>query len=143
MATLEGRRSTPQVTHTANDTVLVERLPNHVVARIDRPQSANALNVDVIEALHAVIDDVEATPRILVITGSRPGVFVGGSDIEDLARRRHEGLIGPVVRLLNRVALHPTFLHRGDRWPGHRRRRRARRRMRPAHRHRAGALRSA
>ncbi|WP_435587599.1 enoyl-CoA hydratase-related protein [Micromonospora aurantiaca (nom. illeg.)] len=57
------------------------------VATIDRPQTRNALSIDVLRALAAAMDRAEADPavRVLVLTGG-PRLFASGADIRELRR---------------------------------------------------------
>jgi enoyl-CoA hydratase len=65
----------------------IERLPDRVVATLDRPTVRNAIGQDTIDALHALCAELEAEPRILIITGAG-GVFASGADIAELRERR-------------------------------------------------------
>lgn len=64
----------------------VERLPDRVVVTLDRPDVRNAIDKATTEALHAVCAELEAEPRILIITGTG-GVFASGADIAELRER--------------------------------------------------------
>jgi enoyl-CoA hydratase len=65
----------------------IERLPDRVVATLDRPAVRNAIGQATIDALHALCAELEAEPRILIITGAG-GVFASGADIAELRERR-------------------------------------------------------
>ncbi|GAA1980991.1 enoyl-CoA hydratase/isomerase family protein [Microbacterium pumilum] len=67
----------------------VARTPDRVVAAIDRPATRNAIDQQLIDALHALCAELEAAPRILILTGS-DGVFASGADISQLRERRAE-----------------------------------------------------
>ena len=67
----------------------VERRPDRVVATLDRPAVRNAIGQATIDALHALCDELEAEPRILILTGAG-GVFASGADIAELRDRRAE-----------------------------------------------------
>jgi enoyl-CoA hydratase len=69
------------------DILRVERLPDRVVATLDRPAVRNAIGQETIDALHALCAELEAEPRILIITGAG-GVFASGADIAELRERR-------------------------------------------------------
>jgi enoyl-CoA hydratase/carnithine racemase len=87
--------------------LVVEESNGVVVATVNRPAQANALDRVVVDGLHAVLDQIERTPRFLVITGA-DARFVGGSDLGFLANRRlHDGLTGPVVALFDRLERAP------------------------------------
>ena len=69
------------------ETVLVERLPDRVVATLNRPDKRNAIDQATIDALHVLCAELEAEPRTLILTGSG-GVFASGADIAQLRERR-------------------------------------------------------
>lgn len=64
----------------------IERLPDRVVATLDRPETRNAIDLATIDELHALCAELEAEPRILIITGAG-GVFASGADIAQLRDR--------------------------------------------------------
>ncbi len=65
----------------------VERLPDRIVATLDRPEKRNAIDHATIDALHELCAELEAEPRILILTGAG-GVFASGADIAELVERR-------------------------------------------------------
>ena len=67
--------------------LIVERLPDRVVATLSRPETRNAIDQNLIDALHALCAELEAEPRTLIVTGSG-GVFASGADIAELRERR-------------------------------------------------------
>jgi enoyl-CoA hydratase len=67
--------------------LLVERTDDRVVATLNRPDKRNAIDQATIDALHALCDELEADPRVLILTGSG-GVFASGADIAQLRERR-------------------------------------------------------
>ncbi|HYJ50677.1 MAG TPA: enoyl-CoA hydratase/isomerase family protein [Microbacterium sp.] len=67
--------------------LLVDRLPDRVVATLNRPEKRNAIDQDTIDALHALCAELEAAPRTLILTGAG-GVFASGADIAQLRDRR-------------------------------------------------------
>lgn len=69
--------------------VRVERLGDRVVATLDRPDVRNAIDQDTIDRLHALCAELEASPRVLILTGAG-GVFASGADIAQLRERRAE-----------------------------------------------------
>jgi enoyl-CoA hydratase len=69
----------PEVLH-------IERGADRVVATLDRPETRNAIDRATIDRLHALCAELEAEPRILVLTGSG-GVFASGADIAQLRER--------------------------------------------------------
>lgn len=74
---------------------------------LDRPEARNAIDGDMIAALHEVCAGLEERPRILVLRGSE-GVFAAGADIRQLLARDREGALrGVNSRLMDRVAKLP------------------------------------
>lgn len=97
----------------------VERLDDRIVATLRRPEVRNAIDRETIDALHALCDELEDAPRILILTGS-DGVFASGADIRELRERtssdaleginthaftRLEALPMPVIAAIDGVAL--------------------------------------
>lgn len=64
----------------------IERRADRVVATLDRPEARNAIDQATIDELHALCAELEAEPRILIITGAG-GVFASGADIAELRDR--------------------------------------------------------
>lgn len=65
----------------------IERLDDRVVATLDRPEKRNAIDQAMIDELHELCAELEAEPRILILTGAG-GVFASGADIAELRERR-------------------------------------------------------
>lgn len=66
--------------------VRVERLKDRVVVTLDRPEVRNAIDQAMIDGLHRVCAELEASPRTLILTGAG-GVFASGADIAQLRDR--------------------------------------------------------
>lgn len=64
----------------------IERRDDRVVAVLNRPQVRNAIDQAVIDELHALCEELEENPRVLILTGS-DGVFASGADIGQLRDR--------------------------------------------------------
>jgi enoyl-CoA hydratase len=79
------RENVPEATGDA--AVRIDRSGDHVVAALDRPSRRNAIDQRMIDELHALCDELEREPRVLVITGSG-GDFAAGADIAELRDRR-------------------------------------------------------
>lgn len=71
------------------DALRVESADDRMIVTLTRPEKKNAIDQRMIDDLHAVCDDLEATPRTLIISGSG-GVFAAGADIAQLRERRAE-----------------------------------------------------
>ena len=65
----------------------VQRASDRVIATLDRPETRNAIDQELVDALHALCAELETDPRVLVITGAG-GVFASGADISQLRDRR-------------------------------------------------------
>ncbi len=85
----------------------VEDRDDRVVARIDRPETRNAIDAELVGALHELCADLERRPRVLVLAGG-DGIFVSGANIAELReRRREDALRGINSSLFERVAALP------------------------------------
>lgn len=67
--------------------LLIERRADRVTATLNRPEKRNAIDQDMIDALHALCAELEAEPRTLILTGGE-SVFAAGADIAQLRERR-------------------------------------------------------
>lgn len=65
--------------------LVIDSSPDRVVARLNRPDKRNAIDREMIDALHALCEELEAEPRILILTGA-DGVFAAGADITSYVR---------------------------------------------------------
>ncbi|MGH1525915.1 enoyl-CoA hydratase/isomerase family protein [Leifsonia sp. L25] len=70
----------------APTTLVVTESADRVVATLNRPEVRNAIDQRMVDELHALCDDLERDPRILILTGSE-GVFASGADIAELRER--------------------------------------------------------
>lgn len=66
--------------------LVVEDAPTHLHIRLNRPEVRNAIDRRMVAELHEVCAELEARPRILVLSGA-PGVFASGADIAELRER--------------------------------------------------------
>ncbi|MBI4940508.1 MAG: enoyl-CoA hydratase/isomerase family protein [Actinobacteria bacterium] len=81
----------------------VEDGEDRVVVRLDRPERRNAIDQEMVDALHDICDDLERRPRVLLLVGEG-GTFAAGADIRQLLeRRREDALRGVNSRLFGRV----------------------------------------
>jgi enoyl-CoA hydratase len=67
--------------------LIIERSDDRIVATLSRPEVRNAIDQAMIDALHSLCAELEATPRTLIVIGS-DGVFASGADIAQLRDRR-------------------------------------------------------
>ncbi len=70
-----------------NAPLLIEARDTHVLATLNRPEKRNAIDQDLIDALHALSEELEQHPRTLILRGEG-GTFAGGADIAQLRERR-------------------------------------------------------
>jgi len=70
-----------------DDTLLIERRDDRVVARVNRPHVRNAIDQRLVDLLHELCAELEESPRILILTGTG-GVFASGADIRQMLQRR-------------------------------------------------------
>ena len=68
--------------------VLTERIGNVLIVTINRPESANAVNLAVTIALGDALEEAEhdSDVRVIIITGSGDRSFCAGADLKALAR---------------------------------------------------------
>ena len=69
--------------------LLVDRRPDRVVATLNRSDKRNAIDREMIDALHQLCAELEVQPRTLILAGSG-GDFAAGADIAQLRARRAE-----------------------------------------------------
>ncbi|GAB2944570.1 enoyl-CoA hydratase/isomerase family protein [Micromonospora polyrhachis] len=65
----------------------IEELPDRLVVTLDRPEKRNAVDADLVAALHEVCARLEQEPRLLLLTGGTDGIFAAGADIGQLRER--------------------------------------------------------
>ncbi|KYH45123.1 enoyl-CoA hydratase/isomerase family protein [Branchiibius sp. NY16-3462-2] len=83
--------------------VLLEQADDRVVVRLNRPQARNAIDQEMVDALHEVCAGLEADPRIALIIGEG-STFAAGADIAALReRRRADALRGINSALFDRI----------------------------------------
>ena len=70
-----------------NSPLLVEQRDGYVLATLNRPEKRNAIDQDLIDALHELCAGLEAKPQTLILRGAE-GTFAGGADIAQLRERR-------------------------------------------------------
>jgi enoyl-CoA hydratase len=76
---------------------------DRAVVRLTRPEVRNAIDQQMVTELHAVCDELERTPRLLLLIGDG-GTFAAGADIAELReRRRDDALRGINSRLFDRI----------------------------------------
>ncbi|MEV0391935.1 enoyl-CoA hydratase/isomerase family protein [Polymorphospora rubra] len=71
----------------AGVSVAVEERADRVVVTLDRPEKRNAIDADMVDALHEVCARLERDPKLLLLTGGADGIFAGGADIAQLRER--------------------------------------------------------
>ena len=88
-------------------TLIVTRASDRVHAQLNRPAVRNAIDQTMVDELHRVCGELEAEPRILILSGMN-GVFASGADISELRERRSDdALLGINSGLFARIAALP------------------------------------
>ncbi|MFG1925434.1 enoyl-CoA hydratase/isomerase family protein [Cryptosporangium sp. NPDC048952] len=91
--------------------LVVEAAADRVVWRLNRPEVRNAIDQELVDALHAACAEVEASPRVVLIVGEG-GTFAAGADIAQLRDRRREdalrGINSSVFERIHRLPM-PTI----------------------------------
>ncbi len=85
----------PPMASDPSTTVTCEMREGHVaVVTLNRPASRNAVNSELAQALHAVVERVEADPDVwvVVLTAAGTDVFCAGADLKEVAAGRVESL---------------------------------------------------
>ena len=83
--------------------LLVERHSDRTIIRLNRPEVRNAIDQTMVDALHAVCAELEAEPKVAILTGTS-GVFAAGADISQLRnRRRDDALAGINSKIFSRI----------------------------------------
>lgn len=90
-----------------SERILLEQREGYLLARFNRPEARNAMDTEFVRELHALCDQLEREPQLLVLTGSQ-GFFAAGADIRQLRNRtKEEALMGINGRAFDRVASLP------------------------------------
>ena len=88
-------------------TLLLDRRPDRLHVRLNRPDVRNAIDQAMVDELHTVCAELELEPRMLIISGSN-GIFASGADIAQLRERRAaDALQGINSGLFSRIARLP------------------------------------
>ena len=88
---------------TTNHSLLVEESAGRVVLRLNRPEVRNAIDQEMVDALHEACGLLEREPRVALLIG-QGGVFAAGADIAQLReRRRDDALRGINSKIFDRV----------------------------------------
>jgi enoyl-CoA hydratase len=96
-------------------TLLISEGSDRVHVRLHRPEVRNAIDAAMATELHAVCAHLEATPKILMLSGTEAdpvagtkAIFASGADIAQLReRRRDDALAGINSGLFDRIAKLP------------------------------------
>ncbi|WP_134738086.1 enoyl-CoA hydratase/isomerase family protein [Nocardioides sp. 503] len=83
--------------------LLVEESDDRVVLRLNRPEARNAIDQEMVDALHDACALLERHPRVALL-GGEGGTFAAGADIGQLReRRRDDALRGINSGIFDRV----------------------------------------
>lgn len=96
-------------------TVRITEREDRLLVRLHRPEMRNAIDTTMVSELHGVCANLEATPKILILTGTpadpttgSKAIFASGADIAQLReRRRDDALAGINSALFDRIAKLP------------------------------------
>jgi enoyl-CoA hydratase len=96
-------------------TLKLTEFDDRLYVRLDRPEVKNAIDQLMVDELHAVCAYLEATPKVLVLSGTpadpgtgTKGIFASGADIAQLRmRRRDDALAGINSGIFDRLAKLP------------------------------------
>ncbi|MEV0349879.1 enoyl-CoA hydratase/isomerase family protein [Nonomuraea sp. NPDC050680] len=84
-------------------TLIVEEGADRVVWRLNRPEVRNAIDRELVTALHQACAAVEEEPRVVLLTGEGPA-FAAGADIAQLRERnRDDALRGINSKIFDRI----------------------------------------
>ncbi|WP_433518679.1 enoyl-CoA hydratase/isomerase family protein [Nonomuraea sp. CA-143628] len=84
-------------------TLIVEEGADRVVWRLNRPEVRNAIDRELVAALHQACAAVEEEPRVVLLTGEGPA-FAAGADIAQLRERnREDALRGINSKIFDRI----------------------------------------
>ncbi|MGC5015850.1 enoyl-CoA hydratase/isomerase family protein [Streptosporangium sp. DT93] len=88
---------------TAGASLIVEEAPDRVVWRLNRPEVRNAIDREMVAALHEACAAVEEEPRVVLLAGEG-AAFAAGADIAQLReRRRDDALRGINSTIFDRI----------------------------------------
>lgn len=70
-----------------NDIIIKEKKDGAVILTLNRPESMNSINFDLLNAMHAHLNELEfdSTVRSLIITGKGEKAFCAGADLKERA----------------------------------------------------------
>ncbi|MFC4113948.1 enoyl-CoA hydratase/isomerase family protein [Nonomuraea zeae] len=84
-------------------TLIVEEAPDRVVWRLNRPEVRNAIDREMVAALHEACAAVEEEPRVVLLIGEGR-TFAAGADIAQLRERdRTDALRGINSKIFDRI----------------------------------------
>lgn len=88
--------------------LLIEEHADRVVVTLNRPTKRNAIDAELVAALHEVCVLLERNPLPLLLTGGSEGIFAAGADIGQLKERgKHDALAAINAGLFDRIAALP------------------------------------
>lgn len=94
----------------AAELITVERSAGITWITINRPESRNAMNRQVLAEVSAALDEIhdDAETHLVIFTGAGEKAFVAGADINELAQRTPvDGLAATMQRLYERIENFP------------------------------------
>jgi enoyl-CoA hydratase/carnithine racemase len=98
----------------STELLLIDRHPGYAVLTLNRPEKRNALSIELLERLWAVLEQLRSE-RAIVLTGAGDIAFCAGADIgESLAKLQGGGrdyagsFSGILYRILESIPTHPA-----------------------------------
>ena len=79
------------------ETILVDVADRIAAVSLDRPEKKNAVNLQMVNEIHAALDDLAARDDVacLILASTDPGCFTAGADVAELkARKKQDALLG-------------------------------------------------
>ncbi len=74
----------------------IEERADRVIVTLDRPEKRNAVDAEMVAALHEVCGTLEREPKLLLLTGGADGIFAAGADIAQLRDRNRTDALAAI-----------------------------------------------
>jgi enoyl-CoA hydratase/carnithine racemase len=86
----------------------VDERDDRIVVTLNRPEKRNAIDAELVDALHGVCARLERDPKLMLLTGGAGGIFAAGADIAQLRERgRLDALAAINLGLFERIRALP------------------------------------
>jgi enoyl-CoA hydratase len=84
------------VVNGAERSLAVDWRADRVVVTLHRPERRNAIDRQMVADLHALLDRLQADPKVMILTGGTSGTFASGADIAQLLERDREDALAAI-----------------------------------------------